>query len=229
MPEQTIPIYIGTDPRMEKANIALEYSIKKHASKPVEIHWMDYSRGGIWANWDIGRARGKPYSDKGWATEFTCFRFAIPEANNFEGRAIYLDADMILLRDIYEMFTLPMQTPVIIPKIGYDVMLIDCEKFKDKEWWPSIEEMKKSGKSLKDYHNLLMLHRFVSPTLPEEWDCCDGKGFDPEKTGLVHYTNMRTQPWKPYPEHFDYPEHSRPDMVELFWDIYNEALEAKKE
>lgn len=219
---ERVKIFVGTDPFMRKAEKALEYSVKKTASVPVDIVWMDYSRGGIWANWEIGRPRRQPYSGHGWGTDFTCFRYAIPEANSFQGRAIYMDVDMILLRDIKELFDYPMEKPVLIPK-HWDVILYDTSAFKEFDWWPSLSEMKKSGWQMNHYIKLLAEHGVVSTTLPEIWNCRDGLGFDPEKTGLIHYTDMNTQPWEPYPERFNYPPHPRPDMVKLWWDLYKEA------
>ncbi|MCB1148615.1 MAG: hypothetical protein KDK48_00480 [Chlamydiia bacterium] len=219
---ETVKVYIGTDPFMRKAEVALAHSIRKHVSGPCEIIWMDYSRGGIWANWNIGRARRQPYSEKGWATDFTCFRFAIPEANGFKGRAIYLDVDMVLLKDIRELFEYPMEKPVMIPD-HWDVILYDCAAFKEFDWWPSIEEMKPSGTMISAYKKLLESHDVVSKNLPRKWDCRDGAGYDPKETALIHYTEMRTQPWKPYPQVFDYPEHPSPEMVKIFWDLYEEG------
>lgn len=218
-----IKVYVGTDPRMHKAEIALEYSIYKHTKAKVEIEWMDFNRGGLWSDWNIGREHGHPYSGQGWATDFSCFRFAIPEANNFEGRAIYLDADMILLGDIQELFGTLMARPVLITPKGFDVVLFDCAAFKDKLWWPSIEEMKQSQASVSDYGKLLA-DRGVLGELPADWDCCDGIGYNPATTRLVHYTDMRTQPWKPYPDVFEYPQHPRPDMVALWQKYYDEGV-----
>lgn len=215
---EVIKVYVGTDPYMKKAEIALENSIRANTKSEVEIIWMDYARGGAWAEWNIGRERGHPYAKEGWATDFSCYRFAIPEVNGFQGRAIYLDVDMILVRDIKEFFNYPMGFPVLITPAGYDVMLYDCEQFQDEDWWPTLEQMKKSGWGINDYAKLLVDHQMVGPLSPV-WDCCDGIGYDPDRTGLIHFTNMRTQPWKPYPEVFDYPPHPRPDMVAL-WQKY---------
>ena len=220
-----VKVFVGTDPNMRKAEIALEWSIRKLCSVPVTIEWMNDARGGIWGGWNIGREQGLPYSPQGWATDFTCFRFAIPEANHFEGRAIYLDVDMILLRDIKEMFDAPMDRPVMATPRGYDVLLFDTSAFKDKEWWPSLEEMKKNQWNIPQYHHLFVEHDILSKKLSKDWNCCDGKGYNPNTTGLVHYTDMNTQPWKPYPKSFKYPEHPRKDMVDLWWNLYHEALE----
>lgn len=219
--DEVIKVYVGTDPYMKKAEIALEESIRVNTKSKVDIVWMDYARGGLWADWNIGRERGNPYAKEGWSTDFSCYRFAIPEANGFKGRAIYLDVDMILVRDIKELFNYPMGFPVLVTPTGYDVMLIDCEGFAGEEWWPSIEQMKKSGWKIPDYSKLLEENMMLGP-LPLLWNCCDGAGYDPASTGLIHFTNMRTQPWKPYPNVFEYPPHPRLDMVAL-WQKYYEA------
>ena len=41
-------------------------------------------------------------------TEFSPYRFVIPEVCDHQGRAIYLDSDMICLADIGELFDAPM-------------------------------------------------------------------------------------------------------------------------
>lgn len=217
-----VKVYVGTDPNMKKAELALEYSIRKHTSSDVDIIWMDYSRGGVWDGWDIGRERGHPYAKKGWGTDFTCFRFAIPEVAGFQGRAIYLDVDMILLKDIRELFETKMDKPVLSTPGGFDVILYDCTAFKDKLWWPTVERMKVNKWRRQDYEAVLKNHDFCGG-LDEKWDCRDGKGYDENTTALVHYTNMNTQPWKPYPQIFKYPPHPRQDMVDLFWKYYEEA------
>jgi lipopolysaccharide biosynthesis glycosyltransferase len=45
---------------------------------------------------------------------FSGFRWAIPESCNFEGRAIYMDADVIVLCDIAELWSHPMQDDAIV-------------------------------------------------------------------------------------------------------------------
>lgn len=228
MPEknEVIKVYVGTDPHMRKAEIALEQSIRSNTKSEVDIIWMDYGRGGLWSGWDIGRDHGKPYAEEGWKTDFSCFRFAIPEANGFKGRAIYLDVDMILVRDIKDFFNYPMGLPVLIPPRGFDVMLFDCENFDGEDWWPSIDKMKKSGWLIEDYAKLLSDHKMLG-TLSPVWNCCDGEGYDPATTGLIHFTDMRTQPWKPYPDVFKYPPHPRPDMVAIWQKYYDEGVKAR--
>lgn len=221
--EEVIKVYVGTDPHMQKAEIALEQSIRANTKAKVDFIWMNYAKGGVWGEWDIGREPGSPYAKEGWATDFSCFRFAVPEYNGFQGRAIYLDVDMIVIKDIKELFDYPMGFPVLITPIGFDVILFDCADFKGQEWWPSVEQMKKSAWKIPNYAQLLYEHKMVGP-LSSAWNCCDGEGFLMGYTGLLHFTNMRTQPWKPYPDQFEYPPHPREEMVELWNQYYEDGL-----
>ncbi len=220
--KSAVKIFVGTDPRMKKAEIALEYSIRVRTQEEVHIVWMDYSRGGLWVDWNIGREHGKPYSSEGWATDFSCFRFAVPEANHFEGPAIYLDVDMILLRSIKELLDFPRAKPVLITPTGFDVILFDCSTFGELSWWPTIEQMKRSGWTISDYKQLLSDHEMVGP-LPPKWNCCDGEDYNSDFTCLLHFTDMLTQPWKPYPDVFEYLPHPRPDVVDLWQRYYQEG------
>ena len=69
----TAHIFIGSTPYGQDAEfqMALEYSIRKHASIPVMIYWMvaDENPDSPWSGWDRSQ----------WYTPFTGFRWAIPE------------------------------------------------------------------------------------------------------------------------------------------------------
>jgi hypothetical protein len=48
----------------------------------------------------------------------------------------------------------------------------------------------------------------------------DGRGLS-EHTKLLHFTNMFTQIWRPWPERFPYDiEHPSPEACALFWHYY---------
>lgn len=228
-----IYFYIGTDGGANfRAEKALEYSISKHCSIPFSIEWMDTSRGGeTWQGWNNLK----------WYTKFSNFRFSIPELRNFEGRAIYMDVDQIILKDPVDLFNLPINEDkgwLALDSTRTDVMVYDCSKFKNLEGWPSLEEMKKSS-----YHigNYIKLMKHLWQPLPHEWCCNDGgiesnqKNFfksapyDENKTCLLHYTQMDWQPWKPYPEKFNYPPHPHPRAESIWWQYYAKALEKEIE
>lgn len=224
-----IRVFVGTDQRMRKAELVLEHSIRKHASQPVEIHWMRANDPGFrveehstWGendpSWSIGRPPGTPYGPGKpgrWATDFTCFRFFVPELCNFEGFAIYLDVDMMLFADIAELWNYR-QPGKLVSTSRLDVFVADCSAFRD---WIRSEEAKGSGFGFGVYQGRLG-KRWVKNGIPDAWDTLDR--WD-ERAKLVHFTQMRTQPWKPWPEVFRYPDHPDPAAVEKFWELYEEA------
>ncbi len=83
-----VKIFVGTseteDTWIEKV---LAYSLAENTDRELEITWM---RPSMFPDWN----------KEGWGTPFTCFRYAVPELCNFEGRAIYMDCDQMNLRDI---------------------------------------------------------------------------------------------------------------------------------
>lgn len=156
---------------------------------------------------------------------------------NFKGRAIYLDADMLVTGDILELFE---HEPAkgkgfrCINAVRTDVSVINCSYFFDKGWWPSIEKMRGQRARSIDYINLLRVHGAIDPTLPKTWNDCDGEMFatHPNEVRLLHYTNVLVgQPYRPYPnvrypKAFPYCETSR-EAGFLWWDTYLETLRAK--
>ncbi len=215
---EPIQVYVGSDPRMGRAERVLEHSIRKHTTGPVEIVWMRAGDRGWGDEWEAARGRpsGIPYSGIGWATDFTCFRFAIPELAGFKGKAIYLDVDMIVLHDLRDLFDLPASHAANCMGRGLDVVLWNCDIVGRLEHWPDIEAMKSNAK-------YSQLARFLQRTaelrmqVDPRWDVLDRVTNDAR---LVHYTDMRTQPWHPWPERFQYPEKHPNSAAQELWEDY---------
>jgi len=239
---ETLHVFVGTDRLQQQAGaeLVLEHSIRKHATCPVDLHWMragdpewPVSEDGIPAgSWKLGRPVDLAWPKKGWGTPFSCFRFAVPELMAFTGRAVYLDADMLVLGDVAELLRFPM-------KAGYtcchakrtDTSVIDCEWFRGKKWWPTIKQMKPTGWRVYEFLNLLLPNKAISDTLPWAWNDCDGELFasHPKKVKLAHFTAIPTQPYRPYPSvNYSqvYPFHPCYDLGHLWWNTYLEALTA---
>ena len=224
-----VRIFIGTDEGpMRRAEIALEYSIKKHCSVPFEIEWMDASRGGAnWTGWNSG----------GWYTPFTNFRFGIPEASGFEGRSIYVDVDQIFLRDPLELISLDIPEDKGWLALGAnrsDVIVYDNAKFAG-DWWPRLEALKATSKGIGSH---LMRMKHLWAPLPLKWCCNDGgimsaqgnkfqtDAYEEGETCLIHYTQMNWQPWRPYPKKFSYPNHPHQEVTRIWWEMYALGLES---
>jgi len=225
-----VRIFVGTDGRaMRRAEIALEYTVKKHCSVPYEIDWMDESRGQPnWTGWN----------NKKWYTPFTNFRFGIPEASGFQGRSIYMDVDQLFLEDPLKLLSLPIPEDKGWLALGSgrsDVMVYDNAKFKG-DWWPPLSSLKVTPKGI-GIHLSRMKHLWAP--LPLKWCCNDGgipskqgNKFDtgPYKEGetcLLHYTDMNLQPWRPYPKKFKYPRHPHQEAARIWWEMYALGLEDK--
>ena len=119
-----------------------------------------------------------------------------------------------------------------------DVIVYDCSKFKNLEGWPSLEEMKLNKDKWNIGHFVKKIKEKWSP-LPDEWCCNDGgimsdqknkyqtAPYDSNTTCLLHFTQMDWQPWKPYPQKFNYPPHPHARAESLWWQMYAKALEEK--
>ena len=69
------------------ANVAA-FSIIKRATKPVSITHLVYGQSPI---------------KRTGLTDFTFLRYDVPRLCNYEGMALFIDADMLCLADIYEL------------------------------------------------------------------------------------------------------------------------------
>lgn len=234
---------------MRRAEIALEYSIRKYASGPVSITFLRSGDDGWRTNvdegltpeesrahrpdlWNIGRSHDRPCSNEGWYTSFSCFRFAIPELCGFEGTCVHLDVDFLFLGDIYELANVSLTAPMTGPfGCRTDMMVIDCARFRGLDWWPSVQEMRPSGWHLRHhYRELLSQHGFLgdAPEWLESLDGADWSGGTRQNSRghlALHFTNMSTQPWKPLPQHITYLDHPIAAAAITWWEHYAEALE----
>jgi len=202
---------------MGRAERVLEYSIRKHTESPVEITWMRCGDPPLFDGW-----RGSavlPYTRKNsqWATGFTCFRWTIPEQCNYEGYAIYLDVDMVLLGDIAGLYEYRKPGLWMATKSGVAVMVIDCAAGRAI---PPIAELKDSTCQNNSLAGLVSVRKEI----PMAWNQLDSLRAE---TKLIHYTSMFTQPWKPWPERFRYPPHAHKAAAGLWFDYEQEALAAE--
>src|SRR5215207_9690112 len=93
-----IRVFVGCAANHEdiESQAVLEWSIRKHASEPVSITWMQLSRdpASPWSGWNTSQ----------WVTPFSGFRWAIPAVCGYEGKAIYCDSDVIFMADIARLW-----------------------------------------------------------------------------------------------------------------------------
>ena len=219
---EPLRIFVGVDESQLVAYRVLEYSIRKAASIPVEVTPMlDFPH----------RLPASP--DNRPRTSFSFCRFMIPQLCGYEGRALYLDADMLVLGDVAELADLPFGPHAILRSesltsdrwAGHEpidnfgaqlsVMLLDCDRLR----WDVEEIVTDLDDGRYDYKALMADLCIVDPaeiadSIPAAWN--DLEHYDPATTKLVHFTVVPTQPWKVD----DNP------LNDLWMSWYREAVEA---
>ena len=93
----TLKIFIGWDSREPEAAEVCKYSILKHATVPVEIHFLKQAE--LRAQ-EIYTRELDPQS----STEFTFTRFLVPYICNYQGNAVFVDCDFLFEHDVKELF-----------------------------------------------------------------------------------------------------------------------------
>src|SRR5262245_3333575 len=98
----------------------LRYSIQRHATRSVRVEPLFQT--GI----EIPVPRDARNQQK---TPFSFQRFIIPEARSYQGRAMYLDSDMLVFQDISPLFEYDFRDAnVLAVPNETSVLLMDCEK-----------------------------------------------------------------------------------------------------
>ena len=200
--EQPIRVFVGADRSQKLAIDVLEYSIRRHTKTPVEVIPM--------VDLDVPLPRDPR---QGQRTGFSFSRFCIPKLAGYTGRAIYMDADMQVFRDIRELWDLPFNgyKALVQKEVKHQddtikknnapqkrvkqcaVMLLDCARLD----WDINHIVACLDAGVYTYEQLmyemcLMPEDEVGYAVPFEWNSLEH--YDSE-TRLIHYTDMGTQPW----------------------------------
>lgn len=139
-------------------------------------------------------------------TEFSNYRFLIPQLCGHRGRALYLDSDMVCISDLRELFDAPLADADFLAKPftdfqgqarwGLSVALYDCARCHfDLDGY--VDEIESGRFSYNDLQQMspafLAAHPFRIGTIDPQWNCYDELT---EQTRLIHYTNLHMQPWR---------------------------------
>lgn len=237
----TIKVFVGCDPNNSDLEqmMVLDYSIHKHTSVPVEIIWMQLSRDPK-SYWYSNPESGEGWNTVKWSTPFSGFRWAIPQYCNYLGRAIYMDADVVILDDLAKLWQHPIDgRSVVAAKTNADMTRLctcvwDCSKA--KAIIPAIEELRQDVDSHKKLMKLLKKNKRLIEPYQDSYNSVDGEDLAIEDIRILHYSDMGTQFSHKYAlprvakEGFEHwfdgkvMPHPRQDLVELFDDYYEEAL-----
>jgi hypothetical protein len=195
----TIRIFIGTESKTELARKVLEFSIRRRTAAAVEFIPM------IGPDWEYSRKGIKV------GTGFSLRRWMIPGFCAWKGRAIYLDADQLVLSDINDLWVKPSwgatpggtvwctAQPDRHNKTAVwqtSVMAIDCVAARGWKGWELstlLDYLRRHGTTTA--YNAVMRGQLAGPLtpIPDCWNHLDR--CVPGETKLLHYTNMRYQPW----------------------------------
>lgn len=193
-----IRIVIGTEANQFTAQKVLEYSIRKHTKEPVEIRFVTQQAG--------MRVGG---------TNFGFVRFMIPSIYNFEGKAIYMDADQLVFQDVKGLWdSLPSNCDVACVQhpegnfgdkpVGQhnqtSVMVMNCGRLRDwdptvmfKTVVPNSSELKPGEIHYRDFMMLGFMDQSRIGALDPRWNHFN---IIRDDTRLVHFSHVRSQPWK---------------------------------
>jgi hypothetical protein len=170
----------------------LEYSICKHASMSVEVFPLHLASIDIPVPKD---AQNQP------RTPFSFQRFIIPALTGYQGRAIYVDSDMHVFKDIRALWTLPFEGADVltVPEMGvsgrrpqFSVMLLNCETLR----WDIQAIVKALDEGELTYSRLvydMAIAKDIRACIDPVWNSLER--FDAGTTALLHYTDMPLQPW----------------------------------
>ena len=185
-------IFIGWDSRFPEPADVLRYSLLKHSSIPLDIQYLKLTE------LDINRKH-----DPLASTEFTYSRFLVPHLCNFQGKALFLDNDMLCLGDVKEIADLDMSYYALrVVKHDYQPgntvkMYGAVQTSYPRKNWSSMMlmdggKLRLWTKDIVETQTGAYLHRFQDipddriGELPKTWNTLDWMD---DNTKLIHYTN----------------------------------------
>jgi lipopolysaccharide biosynthesis glycosyltransferase len=185
-----IKIFVGTEIKTKVPLDVLSYSIKRRTSHEVSIVPM------IGSGWEVPKGLHQ-------GTGFSLRRFMIPNACNYEGHAIYLDADQLCLGDISELWgyadklvgkavacTYQPDKFSKTPWPNTSVMLIDCH---NAGWNPAeLWDMLRRGYNYPNFMHLTFMDS-MPLMIPTFWNHLNVH--EDATTRILHYTKEPEQPW----------------------------------
>lgn len=190
--ESPIRVYVGTREAQMLATRVLEYSIKKRTSMTTEV--FPLHRAPI----EIPLPKD-PHNHP--RTPFTFQRFIIPALAGRRGHAVYLDSDMLVLRDMRLLWSLPFDRAQVLTardsagvasRAQFSVMLLDCESL---DW--DIRSIVAALDEGRLSYDRLVYEMAIAPkitaSIPSEWNSLEH--YERRRTCLLHFTDMNRQPW----------------------------------
>lgn len=192
-----IRAFIGYDAREAVAFSVLSHSIHARASEPVSITPVMLS--------ELGRIYTRP-RDPLASTDFSFSRFLVPSLCDFQGWAIFMDCDQLVLDDIAklwalrdERFAVQCVKHVHVPKEETKFLGATQTKYQKKNWTSvMLMNCARCTALTPEFVNKatgLELHQFkwlegdhLIGEIPHAWNHLVGYDAPDPKASLVHYT-----------------------------------------
>lgn len=115
-------------------------------------------------------------------TGFTNVRYLVPEICGFSGIAVYIDVDMFLFADVWELFRYAVPGKwVCLADGSTEVSVIDCAC------------VKPGSINYQTHKSILELCLPKLLCIPEEWNHEDK--YIHGETKILHFTDLKRQPW----------------------------------
>lgn len=192
----SLRIFIGWDSRFPAPGQVLAYTLRKHASGPLDIRFLDYRHLRDCYNFEREH-------DPLATTEFTYSRFLVPYLCGYEGTALFLDNDMACFADIYEIaqYLSREQSLAVVqhehnptattkmygvqqtsyPRKNWSsLMLMNCDKL---GLWTRRTVETASGAYL---HRFEDIPDYLIGSIPKVWNSLDAMD---EHTKIIHWTS----------------------------------------
>jgi lipopolysaccharide biosynthesis glycosyltransferase len=214
-----IPIFIGYDSKVKIAYHVLAESILRNSSTPVTVSPVNLNNlKNIYTR----------KQDLLASTEFSFSRFLVPHLMNYNGWAIFMDSDMVMLSDITELWNLRNEkyalqvckhdyTPnsknkflgnnqtIYAKKNWSSLMLMDCSKCK------TLTSEYVNTKSGLELHQFKWLNENLIGSIPLEWNWLVGEYPYKKDVHNIHFTEGG-----PY-----FKEYKNTEYANEWFNIYN--------
>lgn len=107
--QERIRVFIGSgEASLLERKVAI-YSLRKHTNRELDIYVFNGTHNAIELNDEepflAPLSLKLKYRN---ITEFSLYRYLIPQLCNYQGKAIYIDSDIICLSDIGKLFDSPL-------------------------------------------------------------------------------------------------------------------------
>lgn len=179
-------VLIGAEPEQCLATEVLKWSIEAHTFLTVRYVEATHVARELYAE----HAAGTPFSFQ---------RVYLPAMAGHHGRGVYFDSDMLVMRDVFELFNWDMGDNVLLGceatpgrQAQYSVFLVDNAK---AAWNPDVL-LRDYREGKLSYEQIIGQFSFAEPrasTLPMQWNALEH--YEPGRTCNLHFTDMGTQPW----------------------------------